>query len=120
MGAPIRALLFTVCVISHASANDLALSNGRGNVARRLHCDSSRPEFMITADSGACVRISGYIAAGGTSAPDDRIGGRPSPFGPLAAPRLVTSSGAPALTAIDAPADLGREFMQAIHGDVIR
>src|SRR4029077_3204733 len=56
MGAPIRlALLFTVCVISHASANDLALSNGRGNVARRLHCDSSRPEFMIAADSGACV-----------------------------------------------------------------
>ncbi len=120
LGAPTRlALVFTVCVISQGSANDLTPSNERANVARQLGCDGGGPGFLAKGDSGACARIIGYVAAGAISAPDDRIGGRPARFGPLVAPRVVTSVGASTETIV-APAGPGRILMQVDHDDFAR
>ena len=92
---------------------------GSPAVAGPARCDSGQG-LGVLKDSGACKRISGYIAAGARFGSDQEIGGRPSPFGRLDAPEFVGSVRASGATIIDAPSGQDRFYLPPGPGDEAR
>jgi hypothetical protein len=83
-------------------------------------CDSGGEGLVVLKDSGACKRITGYIAAGARFGTDEQIGGRPSPFGKLEAPEFVGSARSSSATIIDAPGGQERLFLPPGPSDEAR
>ena len=112
--APVKsALLFMICAIGCASANEFTRSNDLRVVAP-ARCGESD---SAASGAGSCVRITGYIAAGAISAPSDGIDGRPAPFGVVATPGLMTGLGAFMATIIDQPAGARPTSLQTTHNE---
>jgi hypothetical protein len=101
-----------------ASAGEFDRSTLRAAGAAPAPCDSRDPGVGVLKDSRDCKRISGYIAAG--ARPDEQIGGRPSPFGPLDAPEFVGSVRSAGAALIAVPADLERIFLPPSAADEAR
>ena len=89
-------------------------------VAGPARCDSGGEGLGVLKDSGACKRISGYIAAGAESGKAEQIGGRPSPFGKFEAPEFVGSVRSTGATIIDAPGAQDRFFLPPSSGEEAR
>jgi len=103
-----------------ASAGELDRSALPAAAAGQARCDSRGERPGFGKDSSDCNRISGYIAAGARFGTDERIGGRPSPFGPLDAPEFVGGARPSGATVIDAPAGQERFFAPPGPGDDTR
>jgi hypothetical protein len=85
-----------------AGAGEFDRGASPATVADPARCEGGHGLAALR-DTGGCVRISGYIAAGARFAPEDGVGDRPAPFGPLDGPGIVTSVGASRDPAADAP-----------------
>ncbi|HEY1453215.1 MAG TPA: hypothetical protein VGF57_07105 [Roseiarcus sp.] len=101
-----------------ATAGDFDRSTLPAAVVGPARCDSGGAGPGVLKGSGDCKRISGYIAAG--ARPDEQIGGRSAPFGPLDAPEFVGAVRAAGAALIAAPAGLDRLFQPARAADVAR
>jgi hypothetical protein len=85
---------------------------------RGSYCDESDQD--LAPSRAGCARIKGYIAAGERSGSDDRIGGRPSPFGSLDEPGIVGARSSSGLVIIGAPLGSGRFLSPTSPGDIAR
>jgi hypothetical protein len=110
MGGPLRP----------ASAGEFDRSTLPAAVADPAQCGGEREASGLLQDSGDCKRISGYIAAGAWAGGDWPIGGRPSPFVPLDAPKLVGGVRPSGAAIIDVPAGQDRLFPPPDPGDEAR
>jgi hypothetical protein len=115
--APLRLpLLFIFCAISCASANEFTRSDDL-RVAAPVRCEGGDPDPAASGDVGNCVRITGYVAAGRISATSDGISRRPTPFGAVGAPQVLTGLGASAVTIVDKPAGARPTFLETTHNE---
>jgi Porin subfamily len=81
-----------------------------------LHCSALGEGFFPVAGSNACIRISGYVAAGadlgGALHPVARGA---APFEPSSTPTLRTGAGVAADARFDTPMGPGRIYVQVGH-----
>lgn len=117
--APLAAIL-AACLTNPSNADGIAPSNGPPALARQARCDNIGQGFPAPKDSGECLRISGYVAAGANFAPAERIRGLRAPFGPLASPGVVTSVGASMRNLVNAPGRAADVLRHAGDDDIAR
>ena len=90
-----------------ANADGLATASRPAGLVRQADCDVLDQGFAALRDTNTCVRISGYVAAGDSLAPDGRAAGPRAPFGSLQ-------------TIVGAPGGPGGVFMHVSHDDFAR
>jgi hypothetical protein len=84
-------------------------------------CDSGGEGLVVLKGSGACKRITGYIAAGARFGTDEQIGGRQSPFGKLDPPEFMGAIRAAGAAIIAVPAaGVDRIFLPSGSADEAR
>ncbi len=116
MGGPLLALI-AGSLPNPASAGGPGAQDPQPGL-RGSYCEGSDQDLEPPA-RGGCARISGYIAAGARFGSDERIGGRPDPFGPLNEPGMAASR-ASGLTIVGAPLGGDRFLLPASPGDSAR
>jgi hypothetical protein len=106
--------------LAPATAGEFDRSTLHGAVAAPTQCESRNEGPDALQDSGECSRISGYVTAGARFGPDERIGGLPSPFGPLDAPEFVGSIRPSGAVIVGAPASREPLFLPPAAADEAR
>jgi hypothetical protein len=117
------AIVLVMGLADPASADGVAAASRPAELVRQAHCDTPGQGFTTLKDSDNCLRISGYVTAGGNVAPAEGVPEPPRDlFGPLAAPGIMTGAGGFPQTIVDAPGGGGPVgvFMRVNRGDYAR
>jgi len=111
---------FAVALTNHAAFAGDVFAPSAPPTPDQARCNAIGEGFYAVKGSNACIKISGYIAAGARLGTDEQIGGHTSPFGPLDAPEFVGSVRPSRATVIEVPADQDRLFRSPGSGDEAR
>ena len=116
VGAPLLAII--AAGLSNPASAGSGGALGPQSEMRGSYCDGSDED--LAPSRAGCARIKGYITAGERLGSDDRIGGRPSPFAPLAEPGIAGVRSSSGLTVIGAPLGGDRLLAPPGSGDIAR
>jgi hypothetical protein len=117
--APLVALA-AASLAGSAGAGEFDRGASPATLADPARCDGDGHGPAALRDTDGCLRINGYIAAGARFVPEDGVGGRSAPFGPLDGPGIVTSVGASRDPAADALLSPDRFLSPANQDDEAR
>jgi hypothetical protein len=116
VGAPLLAII--AAGLSNPASAGSGGALGPQTQIRGSYCGASDDD--LAPNRAGCARITGYIAAGERFGPDDRIGGRASPFAPLDEPGTAGSHSLSGLTIIGAPLGGDRSLAPSGSSDIAR